>query len=408
MAKVNWAVTAFNEWREARLEFCYDAYIFDANLNDLKNLTVDNLVYALCYFIPEVTKKKTGEPYPGATLYQMIVAIQKHLRINGIRWNLVYGAEFIQVRTVLDNVMKERTEANVGTGKKRAKLVTYDVENDLWNRNFLGVDTPDKLRTTAYFCIGMGFFLHAVQEHYSLRRDMPNKKSQITFERNSRGLRCAVYREDVCTKTFSGGLNDMRLDRKEVWIHPNLNNPDRCPVMVIDKYVSLCPEFVKKENFYLQSLSKPTPACWYACEVLGEGSIGKIMGKMMAEAGYDGFYSGHSLRRTGSTRLFQAGVQRKIVKECTGHRSDAVDQYQITSEAQKETVSKILASKPSPIQTQSTSEIRQVAGNAIDPRVVCHSESKECDVDVEKKLLQLLIRRSGTHLLANIQKCQVC
>ena len=103
-------------------------------------------------------QKKTGEPYPGATLYQMIVAIQKHLRINGIRWNLVYGAEFIQVRTVLDNVMKEHTEANVGTGKKRAKLVTYDVENDLWNRNFLGVDTPDKLRTTAYFCIGMGFF----------------------------------------------------------------------------------------------------------------------------------------------------------------------------------------------------------------------------------------------------------
>ena len=136
----------------------------------------------------------------------------------------------------------------------------------------------------------------------------------------------------------------------------------------------------------MQSLSKPTPACWYAREVLGEGSIEKIMGKMMAEAGYDGFYSGHSLRITGSTRLFQAGVQRKIVKECTGHRSDVVDQYQITSEAQKEMVSKILASKPSPIQTQSTSEIRQVAGNAIDPRVVCHSESKECDVDVEKKI----------------------
>ena len=66
----------------------------------------------------------------------------------------MYGADFIQVHTVLDNVMKERTEANIGTGKRRAKLVTYDVEDDLWNRNFLGVDTLDKLRTTAYFCIG--------------------------------------------------------------------------------------------------------------------------------------------------------------------------------------------------------------------------------------------------------------
>ena len=147
--------------------------------------------------------------------------------------------------------------------------------------------------------------------------------------------------------------------------------------MILDKYVSLCPEFVKKENFYLQSLTKPTPAC----------SIGKIMRKLMAEAGYDGFYSGHSLRRTGSTRLFQAGVQCKIVKECTGHRSDAVDQYQITSEEQKETVNKIPASKPINVQSQSGSEIKKVAGNAIDPCVVSESNSKvgnvSRDVDSE-------------------------
>ena len=147
--------------------------------------------------------------------------------------------------------------------------------------------------------------------------------------------------------------------------------------MVIDKYVSLCPEFVKKENFYLQSLSKPAPACWYAKEVLGEGSIGKIMGKMMTEAGYEGFYSGHSLRHTGSTRLFQAGVQRKIVKECTGHRSNVVYKYQITSEDQRETVSKILASKPVNVQSQTASEIKNLAGNAIDPRVVYDSDSSK-------------------------------
>ena len=47
MAKVNWAVTAYNDWHLAHLEYCYDAYIFDANLNDVKNLTVDNLVYGL-------------------------------------------------------------------------------------------------------------------------------------------------------------------------------------------------------------------------------------------------------------------------------------------------------------------------------------------------------------------------
>ena len=66
----------------------------------------------------------------------------------------------------------------------------------------------------------------------------------------------------------------------------------------------------------------------------------------MKAAGYEGFFSGHSLRRTGTSRLFQAGVQRKIIKECTGHTSDAVDKYQITSDHQRQCVSKISQAKP--------------------------------------------------------------
>ena len=41
-------------------------------------------------------------------------------------------------------------------------------------------------------------------------------------------------------------------------------------------------------------------------------------------------------------RLFQAGVDKKIVKEITGHASDALIRYQVTSMKQKEAVSKIL------------------------------------------------------------------
>ena len=42
-------------------------------------------------------------------------------------------------------------------------------------------------------------------------------------------------------------------------------------------------------------------------------------------------------------RLFQAGVNRKVIKEFTGHVSDAVDKYQITSEEQRENLSKIIS-----------------------------------------------------------------
>ena len=45
------------------------------------------------------------------------------------------------------------------------------------------------------------------------------------------------------------------------------------------------------------------------------------------------------------TRLFQAGVDRKIVKEFTGHVSDAVDKYQITSDQQKKELSEIIGGR---------------------------------------------------------------
>ena len=59
--------------------------IYFANLRDLPTLTKDNLQHALCRFVPEVTKKKGVGPYPGKTLYQMIVTIQKYLWVNKIK-----------------------------------------------------------------------------------------------------------------------------------------------------------------------------------------------------------------------------------------------------------------------------------------------------------------------------------
>ena len=74
--KMNWGVTAYNEWCEARLQHLgFDHGIFHADLTKLETLTKENFIYAMCYFIPEVTKKKTNDLYPGPTLYQLCAAI---------------------------------------------------------------------------------------------------------------------------------------------------------------------------------------------------------------------------------------------------------------------------------------------------------------------------------------------
>ena len=276
----------------------------------------------------------------------MVIAIQKYLWVNRIKWDLVEGTDFLDVKTVLDNVMRERTEANIGVVPRHAEVITYEFEEKMWKEGILGEDTPDRLRNTVLFLIGINLMLRAVEEHYYLRRNTPSSTFQLSFHTDGNGNKCILYQEDCVTKTHDGGLNDMCRDRKEVWIFPNETNVNRCPVRLIQKYLSLCPKYYKKANFYLQSLLKPTPTQWYSGQVVGQNTLGKTIGKMMKEADIAGYFTNHSARHTGGTQLFNAGVDRKIVKECTGHTSDAIDKYQITSVEQKKQVSKILANKP--------------------------------------------------------------
>ena len=342
-----WGVNAYCEWCDQRLkEFNYDYPIYMADLNNLEMLEKEHLEYALVRFIPEVTKCKGDGQYPGRTLYQLCTSIQKYLNINKIPWKIVKGNEFEDVKIVLDNVMKERAQDNVGMVKKQAEVITYEYENELWSKGILGEGDPDTLRNTVLFLIGINCILRAGDEHYYLRRNMPDKESQLQFRLNSKGQRCLVYTEDTVTKANDGELKNMKSDRKIVWVCPS-SNIDRCPVRLVEKYMKLCPEnYYAKPNFYLQSLQKPTPSRWYASQVVGENTLGKVIKTMLHDARIDGYFTGHSLRRSGTTRLFQAGVDRKIIKEISGHKSDTVDCYAITSDEQKQEISAIIAQKP--------------------------------------------------------------
>ena len=129
---------------------------------------------------------------------------------------------------------------------------------------------------------------------------------------------------------------------KIVWVYPS-DNLDRCPVRLTQKYLSLCPKYDKKPNFYLQSRTKYTLSVWYCGQVVGENSLVKVIQVLMKEAKIEGFFTNHSLQRSGGTRLFNASVYRKLVKEATGHKSDAIDKYQSTSDQQRDQMSKVIA-----------------------------------------------------------------
>ena len=67
------------------------------------------------------------------------------------------------------------------------------------------------------------------------------------------------------------------------------------------------------------------------------------MKSMFSKVGIVG-KTNHSLRATGASQLFQAGVAEKIVQERTGHRSvKALRLYERTTTAQHVEVSSILS-----------------------------------------------------------------
>ena len=89
------------------------------------------------------------------------------------------------------------------------------------------------------------------------------------------------------------------------------------------------------------------------------------MRQMLKSAQLDGYFTNHSLHRTNTTCLFQVGVNRKMIKEFIGHKSDAVDQYQITSDMQRESLSKIIEGE------SSNSVIRNKIQIAKEMTVIC-------------------------------------
>ena len=67
-----------------------------------------------------------------------------------------------------------------------------------------------------------------------------------------------------------------------------------------------------------------------------------FLNTMCSEAGIHEKETNHSLRATGASALFNAGVPEKLIRDVTGHRSSALHLYERPTIEQKQSVSKVL------------------------------------------------------------------
>ena len=85
-----------------------------------------------------------------------------------------------------------------------------------------------------------------------------------------------------------------------------------------------------------------------------------MVANLLKDAGLDGYFTNHSLRRTAATRLFCAGQNVKLIKKVTGHVSDAVEKYEMTSDEQRMAISSIIQGESPTEVTKQNSECNQV------------------------------------------------
>lgn len=234
-SKSKWAINLFNSWLGNRQEKYGNRSDIRTVEGDLLSMDSDTLNYSLGAFITEV-RKENGDDYRGNTLYEIIIAIQHHLRENGRLVTLMDDNEFEGMRNMLDKKMKDLASSGIGIDRKQSDVITMANEDEMWEKGILGTDTPDKLRDTLLFLLGLNFALRGGTEHYNLRYG-DNSQLKLGKEKGS-GRQYLEYTEDV-SKCNSGGIHHRKLKRKQTRAYENLERPERCIVSVFKKYISV-------------------------------------------------------------------------------------------------------------------------------------------------------------------------
>ena len=336
--KMLWAMNLYDDWRRNRMgQGGVADEIIKSDLNMIGEFIKADLCFSLCRFVREV-KKMDGTDYPPSTIREIVICLQMHLHENCEAWKLLDQDEFMPLRNVVDNTMKERHSMGLGV-RKSCDVISLKQEEVLFNKGVLGESSPIQLLRTVIYMLGLHCALRGGVEHYNLRR--PGRDSQISLDRDQFGRERIVYREDPLQKTNQGGLVCRNVN-KVVYIY-GASRQDRCPIYHYKKYINLLPESKSCKKMYLRCKKNPLPSVWYCDQLYGINKLKNCVKEICSEGGLEGKFSNHSLRATCASRMYESDIPEQIIKETIGHRSDCVRIYKRTSDHLREVASKTVS-----------------------------------------------------------------
>ena len=330
-----WALKNFQEWTNSRNKCNCTDTVPDDFYNCSDPAILNN---HLSRFIVE-TRKSTGEKYPPATLHQLLCGILRHMRTKNPECpNFLdkKDSRFRQLHGTLDSYFHKLHSEGLGRQTKHAEIVSKEDEDQLWREGTMGTTTPAGLQNAAFFVVGKMFCLHGGQEHHGLQLSQL-KRYEDRY----------MYYENT-SKNRNGTFKQLRVKSKVVPLFPCPEAGERCPVHILDKYISKLPTEAKdKDLFYIQPLQKVANddnKPWYSSIPLGKHTLHAKLKNMCSDAGIGGHKTNHSLRATAATELFRRGAPETLIQERTGHRSiEALRSYERLDDIQHKAASSVLS-----------------------------------------------------------------
>ena len=281
----------------------------------------------LCRFVHE-TRKENGERYPPATIRCLLSAFQREMQDNKLSYRLFDRSDlrFQDLRKTLDTVCVSLRKDGIGALQQHAAVISPADEDLMWESGTLGMDNPWALTRATFVTVGLHFCLRGGQEHRDLKVDQFRRvPSDGSYSKES----FYEYVEHG-SKNHQGKFAEIDSNKvSRAFAQPGSG---RCPVKILDLYLSKLPH-----NYYfymqpLQAVPSDPHRPWYKTTPIGVNPLKNMLPKVSELAGLRSRYTNHSLRATAATRMFAAGVPEKVIAEFTGHKSPkALHQYERTS-----------------------------------------------------------------------------
>lgn len=254
------------------------------------------------------------------------------------------GPKFAQVREVLKSKQKELKRDGKGNLPKKSDPVSDKEVDIMWQSGQLGGSTPDSILQTLWFYNTVHFGLRGSTEH----RDMC--WGDVALKTDSNGHEYLEFTERQ-TKTRTGeNPRDIRVVKPK--LYANLENLDRCPVIIYKQYAQKRPNGYSDPShpFYIASTTKPAPAeseTWFKRNAVGINKLQSMMSRLVKGSKIitDKHLTNHSARKYLVQKLNDSNIPANHIMQISGHRNIAsINNYSHINENQHKEISKILHS----------------------------------------------------------------